>query len=126
MAQAVPGAALVVREAEGEALHVGGDRLRGEQVNRRVTLARQGREEQVADAGRAEILRELGKLKGAALLRGMRGAPPRDVAAFADVVEKVGALMRENPEIADIDLNPVNVYAQGAGALALDALFVFS
>ena len=45
---------------------------------------------------------------------------------LADIVEKVGALMRENPEIADIDLNPVNVYAEGEGALALDALFVLS
>ena len=79
-----------------------------------------------ADSGRDDILRELARLKGAALLRGMRGAAPRDVSAFADIVEKVGALMRENPEIADIDLNPVNVYAEGEGALALDALFVLS
>ena len=49
-----------------------------------------------------------------------------DVAAFAEIVEKTGALMRANPVIADIDLNPVNVYGEGEGALALDALFVFS
>ena len=79
-----------------------------------------------AGASRDDILRELQKLKGAALLRGMRGAPARDVKAFADIAEKVGALMRANPEIADIDVNPVNVYADGEGALALDALIVMA
>ena len=77
-----------------------------------------------ADAGIAEITRELGKLKGAALLRGMRGSPARDVAAFADIAVKIGALMMANPDIVDIDVNPVNVYAKGEGALALDALIV--
>lgn len=79
-----------------------------------------------ASAGSVDILRELQKLKGAALLRGMRGAPPRDVAAFADIVARTGALMLANPEIIDIDVNPVTVYAAGEGALALDALIVMA
>ena len=77
-----------------------------------------------ADVSAAEIAAELGKLKGAALLRGSRGSPPRDVAALASLAESIGALMRANPEIVEIDVNPVNVYAEGRGALALDALIV--
>ncbi len=77
-----------------------------------------------ADSTVADIARELEKLKGAALLRGLRGSPPRDVEAFAGIAAKIGALMLANPHIVDIDVNPVNVYAKGEGALALDALIV--
>ena len=79
-----------------------------------------------ADAGAGEIAHELEKLKGAALLHGLRGAPARDVAAFAGVAAKIGALMLANPDIVEIDVNPVNVYAIGEGALALDALIVMA
>ncbi len=77
-----------------------------------------------ADASPAEILRGLGLLKGAPLLRGMRGAKPRDAEALAQLAVKIGALMIANPEIIEIDVNPVHVYAQGEGALALDAVIV--
>ncbi len=77
-----------------------------------------------AGASAAEIVGELKLLKGAALLGGLRGSPPRDVAALAALAERIGALMLANPEIVEIDVNPVNVYAEGEGALALDALIV--
>ena len=77
-----------------------------------------------AGADAREIASELDKLKGAALLGGLRGSKPRDVAALAAIAEKIGALMLANPEIVEIDVNPVNVYAEGEGALALDALIV--
>jgi acyl-CoA synthetase (NDP forming) len=32
--------------------------------------------------------------------------------------------MRAHPEVAEVDLNPVMVYARGEGAVALDALIV--
>jgi len=75
-----------------------------------------------AQAGRAEIKHALTKLKGAAVLQGLRGEKPRDVEALVDLVLKIGALIRANETIAEIDVNPVNLYAQGA--IALDALFV--
>jgi len=76
------------------------------------------------DATVEEITAEIGKLHGAKLLAGMRGAPPADIEALADIVAKTAALMRARPEIAEIDLNPVTVYAKGKGACALDALVV--
>jgi acyl-CoA synthetase (NDP forming) len=74
------------------------------------------------DLAEAEIAAEIAKLKGAKLFAGLRGAPPADVAALAALVARIGALMRARPEIAEIDLNPVAVFAEGV--LALDALIV--
>ena len=42
-----------------------------------------------ADLSREQIMAEINKLKGARLLHGLRGAPPVDVAAVADVVIRV-------------------------------------
>lgn len=79
-----------------------------------------------ADISRERAIAEIGKLKAAKLLGPFRGQPARDVAAIADVVVKLGALMRATPEIAEVDINPLVVYGEGQGAIALDALFVVS
>lgn len=57
-------------------------------------------------------------LRGAALLDGVRGAEPVDVAALCDLVVAVGDLLVGVPEIAEIDLNPV--LATADGVLAVD------
>ncbi len=72
----------------------------------------------------AAICHELRSLKAAKLLDGFRGSPPVDVAAVAAVVQKIGDLMVARSDIVEIDVNPLMVYAQGKGALALDALIV--
>jgi acyl-CoA synthetase (NDP forming) len=77
-----------------------------------------------ADLSAEEIVEELYKLKSGELLRGFRGAPPLDVAAAAHIVAQVGGLLRAEPRIQEIDLNPVLLYAKGAGAIALDALII--
>ena len=79
-----------------------------------------------AQASKAEIAAKLGELKGAALLGGLRGAAPRDVDALATIAATIGALMQADERIVEIDVNPLNVYGQGEGALALDALIVMS
>jgi acetate---CoA ligase (ADP-forming) len=75
-----------------------------------------------ADLPRESIVAEIGRLKGARLLHGLRGSAPVDVSAVADVALRVGALMRARPEIREIDINPLVAYPQGV--LALDALIV--
>ncbi|MGA8042983.1 MAG: acetate--CoA ligase family protein, partial [Terracidiphilus sp.] len=62
------------------------------------------------------------KLRSSALLREFRGRPPLDVAAAAAVVHQLGQLIRQTPEIAEIDINPLLVFPQGSGVVALDAL----
>jgi acetate---CoA ligase (ADP-forming) len=72
----------------------------------------------------AAIADELARLKGAALLQAFRGTATRDINAVAEMAAKLGALMRAHPEVAEVDVNPVVVYSQGEGAIALDALIV--
>jgi acyl-CoA synthetase (NDP forming) len=75
-----------------------------------------------ADLSEEAVVAELLKLKTAKLLKGFRGAPASDLNAIAKVAVAVGHLMRTNPDIMEIDVNPLMVY--GEGASALDALIV--
>jgi acetate---CoA ligase (ADP-forming) len=72
--------------------------------------------------GEDEIVAALASLKGAALLDGMRGAPPSDKRAIAKVATSLGALMRSTPDLLDVEINPLVAYPDGA--LALDALMI--
>ena len=73
-----------------------------------------------ADLDADAIIEELLKLKGAAMLRGLRGAPPADLTALADIVARLGALLRADTRITEIEINPLVVYPKGV--LALDVL----
>jgi acyl-CoA synthetase (NDP forming) len=60
----------------------------------------------------------LRSLRGAAVLDGLRGSAPVDVGAVAAVIAAVGDLMTGNPEIFELDLNPV--LATATGCIAVD------
>jgi acyl-CoA synthetase (NDP forming) len=70
------------------------------------------------------IIAQLYKLSGAALLQGFRGAPSPDVRAAAEIISHLGRLVLSTESILEVDLNPVVLYPNGEGALALDALIV--
>ncbi len=76
------------------------------------------------DLGPEAIAAELHKLKAARLFGPFRGAPARDVKATATIVARLGTFVLAHPEIAEIDINPLMVFADGDGVLALDALIV--
>jgi acyl-CoA synthetase (NDP forming) len=62
-------------------------------------------------------------LPAARLLRGFRGRPPADVGALAGVIVAVGELCTELGErLLELEINPLRVYPDGGGALALDFL----
>lgn len=72
---------------------------------------------------RDEALRMIDALKVAAILKGARGRPPADLPALADLLCGVAALAQAGDGFLDqIDLNPVIVYAEGKGVVAVDAL----
>jgi acyl-CoA synthetase (NDP forming) len=77
-----------------------------------------------ADADATRIAAEIDLLKGARLLHGYRGSAPCDVPALLDALMRIGALMRAIPALNEIDVNPLVVYPEGQGALALDVLLI--
>jgi acetate---CoA ligase (ADP-forming) len=80
-----------------------------------------------APIGPDEAQALLGELKGAALLDGVRGAPPADRAALAELIAALSRFAADHAEeIDEIDLNPVIVHAQGQGLSVVDALIVRS
>ena len=74
---------------------------------------------------RSEALAMIGEVKGAKLLRGFRGKPPADVAALAEALVRISQLaVQLEGELAELDVNPLMVMAEGGGVKALDALLL--
>jgi acyl-CoA synthetase (NDP forming) len=69
----------------------------------------------LTDLDAAELVRSP---RGAPLLFGYRGAPKADVASLETLLLRVGRLVDDLPEIAEMDLNPV--IAGPTGAIAVD------
>ncbi len=75
--------------------------------------------------GPDEARRLLDRLQGAALLYGVRGAAAADIEALIDVMVKLSNFAADFADaIAEIDLNPILVHAQGHGISLADALIV--
>ena len=47
-------------------------------------------------------------------LRGFRGSPPKDRVALQDLILRFAALLRDIPELVEVDLNPVRCLPEGA------------
>jgi acetyltransferase len=62
----------------------------------------------------------LGEIRAHALFDGVRGQPPVDKTALIDALLRVGQLAQDFPEIAELDINPLMVYPQGQGVVAID------
>nr|CAC83622.1 feruloyl-CoA synthetase [Delftia acidovorans] len=58
------------------------------------------------------------------LLHGYRGAPALDRQALAELIVRLGQVLRGTPAIREIDLNPVIVLPEGLVVVALDALML--
>jgi len=59
-------------------------------------------------------------LKAKKRFDGFRGAPPGDRDALVDVIRRVSALVEIIPELTELDLNPVKIFAPGRGAMVVD------
>lgn len=63
-------------------------------------------------------------VRGFPVLQGMRGAPPGDLPALYEAIERVSQLATELPEVAELDINPMIVRPEGKGVYAVDARVV--
>jgi len=78
----------------------------------------------IAPFSREEAEEMLTQIRAHALLDGVRGQPPIDKAAIVDTLLRVSQLVQDFPEIIEMDINPLMVYHQDEGALALDMRLV--
>lgn len=62
------------------------------------------------------------EIKGFALLSGYRGQPAVDLAALERLLLQVSALVEAQPDIKELDLNPI--FAYSTGCLAVDARII--
>jgi acetyltransferase len=72
----------------------------------------------------AELL--ISELRAHALRDGVRGKPPLDKDAIVDALLRIAQLVQDFPEIVELDINPLMVYPQGQGAIAIDMRLVLS
>ena len=61
----------------------------------------------------------IGEIEGKPILDGVRGQPPADVAALKRAILSVSKFVEQHPEVAELDLNPMFAYPDGA--IAVDA-----
>lgn len=66
-----------------------------------------------------EMIKEI---KGYPLLQGMRGKEPVNIRVLVDIILKISNLIEENPQIKELELNPI--FAYGDGAVAVDARII--
>lgn len=78
----------------------------------------------LAPLTKEEALEMMKETRGFRLLEGFRGSKPADLKALANVITKVGKIITELPEIAEIDINPIFVYEKGL--VAVDARVILS
>jgi acetyltransferase len=66
----------------------------------------------------------LSEIRAHAILDGVRGQPPLDKAAIVDTLMRIAQLVQDYPEIVELDINPLVVYPEGQGAIAIDMRLV--
>ncbi len=62
------------------------------------------------------------EIKGYPLLEGYRGQEPVDVSNLEELLLKVSDFVEQNPEVKELDLNPIFAYSDGA--VAVDARII--
>lgn len=74
----------------------------------------------LAPVARSEAKAMIDETAAGKLLSGLRGQPPADKSAVADVIVAVSELVAADERIMELDINPLVVYNEGQGAVAVD------
>lgn len=70
-----------------------------------------------------EMIREI---RSFPLLQGVRGERPADINTLADNIIRLSQLVTDFPEILEMDINPLVVFPDGGGTMAIDARLAIS
>lgn len=75
----------------------------------------------VAPLSYEETRKMIGSIRGARVLQGIRGEKPCDIETVVDLLVRLSHMLVDLPQIQEIDINPVLVFPEGEGAVAVDA-----
>jgi acetyltransferase len=80
----------------------------------------------VAPFSRQEAEEMIREIRAYPLLEGVRGEPPADHEAMVDALLRLSQLVTDLPEIVELDVNPLMVFEEGRGAMAIDMRLVLA
>ncbi|MDF1514019.1 MAG: acetate--CoA ligase [Anaerolineae bacterium] len=80
----------------------------------------------VAPFGREEAKEMIREIRSYRLLEGVRGEPPVDMEALENSLLIISRLVTDFPEIVELDINPLMVFEEERGAMAIDMRLVLS
>jgi len=80
----------------------------------------------VAPFSREEASEMIHEIRSHRLLEGVRGERPSDHEALVDALLKISRLVTDFPEIVELDINPLMVFEEGNGAMAIDMRLVLA
>jgi acetyltransferase len=80
----------------------------------------------VAPFSRQEAEEMIREIRSFPLLEGVRGEPPADFEAMVDSLLKISRLVTDFPEIVELDINPLMVFDEGSGAMAIDMRLILA
>jgi acyl-CoA synthetase (NDP forming) len=71
----------------------------------------------IAPLRKPDALDMVKEIKGYQILKGVRGEPPADIDSIIEVLLNISRISSDNPEISELDINPLVVYEKGACAV---------
>ncbi len=75
----------------------------------------------VAPFSECDALEMIEEIRAVKLLKGVRGQAPADIKKLSEAVLAVSRFALDFPEIKEMDINPLMVFDEGEGAVALDS-----
>ncbi|MEP9412327.1 MAG: acetate--CoA ligase family protein [Candidatus Brocadia sp.] len=80
----------------------------------------------IAPIGANDAEEMIHDIRSLPLLKGVRGEKPVDINALVDNILRLSQLVTDFPEILEMDINPLIVFPEGGGTMAIDARLTIS
>lgn len=80
----------------------------------------------IAPVGASDAEEMIREIRSFPLLQGVRGEKPADINALIDAILRLSQLTTDFPEIMEMDINPLIVFPEGGGTMAIDARLTIS
>jgi acyl-CoA synthetase (NDP forming) len=78
----------------------------------------------IGPVSRRDAIAMIEELNGSQILMGARGQKRFDIDAIADAIVHLSQLLTDFPQIKELDINPLRIFHEGQGCLALDARII--